>query len=52
MEGKEFKRLTVQDVRRFNGFEHRTDGEIKQIILAVERLALLIIRKFNKRKPP
>lgn len=52
MEGKEFKRLTIGDVRKSGGFEHRSDEEIRQIIVAVEKIALLIIKKFNKLKPP
>jgi hypothetical protein len=52
MEGKEFKRLTIEDVRKSGGFEHRSDAEIRQIIIAVEKIALLIIKKFNKQKPP
>jgi hypothetical protein len=48
--GKEYQRLTVEDVRKFAGFERRTDEEIKQIIIAVEKLSLLIFKKFNKTK--
>jgi len=48
--GKEFQRLSVKDVRGFKGFEHRTDEEIKQIIIAVEKLSILIFKKFTKSK--
>ncbi len=54
-EGKEHQRLTVEDVRGFvedvrgfEGFERRSDEEIKQIIIAVEKLSILIFKKFNK----
>lgn len=47
-EGKEHQRLTVEDVRRFAGFERRSDEEIRQIIIAVEKLSILIFKKFNK----
>jgi hypothetical protein len=49
-QGKEYQRLTVEDVRKFAGFERRTDEEIRQIIIAVEKLSLLIYKKFNKTK--
>ncbi len=49
-QGKEFQRLTVEDVRKFAGFERRTDEEIRQIIITVEKLSLLIYKKFNKTK--
>jgi len=52
MEGKDFKRLTIGEVRRSRGFEHRSDEEIRQIIIAIEKIALLILKKFNKQKPP
>jgi hypothetical protein len=46
--GREYQRLTVEDVRKFAGFERRTDEEIKQIIIAVEKISVLIYKKFNK----
>ncbi len=52
MEGKEFKRLTIEDVRKLGRFEQRSDKEIQQIIIAVEKIALLIVKKFTKSRPP
>jgi len=48
--GKQLKRLTVEQVRKFKGFEMRTDQEIRQIILAVEKLSILIFKKLTKHK--
>jgi hypothetical protein len=52
MEGKEFKRLTIEDVRKSGGFEQRSYKEIQQIIIALEKIALLIVKKFTKSRPP
>lgn len=51
-EAIEFKRLTARDVRKVVGFENKTDKEVQTIILALEKLATLIYRKFTKHKPP
>ena len=48
--GKEFQRLTAEDIRKCKGFERRTDEEVKEIILTLEKLSLLIYKKFNKTK--
>jgi hypothetical protein len=45
--GREFQRLTVEDVRKFKGFERRTDEEIKLIIIAVEKISNLVFKKLN-----
>jgi hypothetical protein len=49
MEGheEEFKRLSVEDVRKFPGFEGRTEEEIKAIILEIEKLSVLIYKRLN-----
>jgi hypothetical protein len=49
-EGKEYQRLTVEEVRKLAGFEHRTDEEIGQIIATLEKLSMLIYKKFTKTK--
>lgn len=49
-QGRGFKRLTIEDVRKFKGFERRTDEEIRQIILAVEKISNLIYKKLTKTK--
>jgi hypothetical protein len=49
-EGKEHQRLTVEEVRKLAGFEHRTDEEIGQIITTLEKLSMLIYKKFTKTK--
>lgn len=48
----EYKRLTARDVRKVMGFENKTDKEVETIILALERLATLIYKRFTKQKPP
>jgi hypothetical protein len=48
--GRQFQRLTVEDVRKFEGFERRTDEEITQIIIAVEKISNLIFKNFSKTK--
>jgi hypothetical protein len=45
---KEYQRLTVEEVRKYKGFENRTDEEIRKIIVALEKLSLLIYKKFIK----
>lgn len=51
-EGKEYKRLTVEHVRKVEGFENKTEEEIQAIILTLEKLSVLVIQKFAIRKPP
>lgn len=43
---KEYQRLTIEDVRKHKGFDKYTDEEITKIIAAVEKLSLLIYKKF------
>jgi hypothetical protein len=45
---KEYQRLTVEEVRKYKGFENRTDEEIRKIIIALEKLSILIYKKFIK----
>jgi hypothetical protein len=47
-----YKRLTAKDVRKALGFEKKTDQEVQTIILALEKLAALLYRRFTKQKPP
>jgi hypothetical protein len=42
-QGKE--RLTIEDVRKHKGFEHRTDEEITAIIETVHQLSLLLYKR-------
>lgn len=42
-QGKE--RLTIEDVRKHQGFEGRTDEEINAVIDVVEQLALLLYKR-------
>jgi hypothetical protein len=46
----EYKRLTMEDVRKYPGFAKRTDKEIQRIITALERLAEFIYKKVVKSK--
>lgn len=50
MAGKDYQRLTAQDVRSVRGFENKTDEEVAKIILSLERFAQLIYQKINRLK--
>lgn len=43
---KEYKKLTIEDVRKYKGFENASDEELHRILRALEKLSLLIFKKF------
>jgi len=51
-QGKEYKRLKTEDVRKVAGFENKTEEELQAIILSLEKLSLIVLQKFAVQKAP
>ncbi len=41
---KEFRRLTIEELRKYAGCEKLTDEQAKEAIEGIEKLSLIIIR--------